>query len=107
MKTIINVVVVLRSFGEEPDGGPEPVAQRQLGLHLHLPVHEGEAARRPKSKECRISYRIIIIFKFMIYKKNLRLIYGLQYLEVIFLLREAHICMGEVGRHKMHIVNGR
>ena len=40
----------------------------------------------------------------MIYKKNLRLIYGLQYLEVIFLLREAHICMGEVGRHKMHIV---
>ena len=72
MKTIINVVVVLRSFGEEPDGGPEPVAQRQLGLHLHLPVHEGEAARRPKSKECRISYRIIIIFKFMIYKKKFK-----------------------------------
>ncbi len=35
------------SLGQKPDGGPEPVSQRQLGFHLHLSVHESEASGRP------------------------------------------------------------
>jgi hypothetical protein len=49
--TFKNVVVLLVSLGQKPDGGPEPVSQRQLGFHLHLAVHESEASCRPVGTE--------------------------------------------------------